>query len=354
MPAPAGYVGVDYATFGVGAALFPIVSPGTNTSLQDADPALYYALDFWANMIRVHVGARLIAEAQALNLPMWTNSAGAWDSVVQQVPYDVGPFLTQDQVQFPILAAYRTGTRTEKLTAGYYHDTGYFSVAYVLPPINAGQSERMLPLLRAVESVLRNRTDQAWDPNYTPPGGSGPLPRPFAAGFAYVEEIGFGAPQCPNSSYGRMPGTGNLWFPTLLMHGYIIERDNDPPLTWSGRQVFAGGDIEVDLADGGGTGDGTDVPNLINVSTQQAPTITSLSVTTGTHLGGTSVTITGTLFLTGPNVLFGNVAATGIVWNSATSITCTTPAMSGSGTLPVSVINRDGQVGTLTAAFTFT
>jgi hypothetical protein len=350
----------EWGSFQVSATQFPIATNTGNSPLQDADPALFYALDFWAAMISVYVGPRLLAEATALGLtggPNWQLQSGSQTVVVAQYPYDVGPYLPEAQFTFPLLAAWRTKSSSTKLTAGYFVDNNRFSVAYILPPITAAQAERLVPFLGAIAKTLRNRTDQAWDPNYTPPGGSGPQPGPFSQSFAYIDEIGFDGENA--WEHGAMPGAGNLFFPTLLMHGWILERDNPVPDSFSGRQPFSGVDIEVDLADGGAAADGTTLPNLIDASTQQAPTITSLSVTTGSHLGGTSVTLTGTLFLPSPLVLFGNVAATSIVWNSVTSIACVTPALSGPGVLGVTVINQpstgeDAQQGTLSNAFTFT
>lgn len=62
-----------------------------------------------------------------------------------------------------------------------------------------------------------------------------------------------------------------------------------------------------------------------------APTIdgSGISPVSGPETGGTSVTITGTNFVAGStSVTFGGVAATGVVVNSATSLTCVTPANS--------------------------
>ena len=55
-------------------------------------------------------------------------------------------------------------------------------------------------------------------------------------------------------------------------------------------------------------------------------------------------------------VTFGGVAATDVVVNSTTSITCTTPAHEAYPTALVSieVTNDDGLSGSLAAAFTFT
>ena len=328
-----------FGTFSVGGAVFPLVSPGTNTALQDADPTLYYALDFWAAMLRQHMGARLLSVVSSLGLS-WTNSTGAPDIVRQQYPYDVGPHLPELQGQMPLLACWRGAATYNKHTAGYYDDDCKISVAYIFPPLHASQAEQLIPFLRAAEAIIRNRTVQAWDPSYAPPGGS--IGDQFdSADFANVEEIGF-----LDGAHGSMPASGNLVFPMLIMHGFVIERD----MAVDGQfPAFSGGDITVDLI----ADDLTTFPDLIEASTQQAPTITSLDVTGGPIAGGTSVTITGTLFLTGPMVLVGNTPASSIVWNSATSITFVTPAVSGPGTMGVVVINRDSQSATLPNAFTF-
>jgi len=57
-----------------------------------------------------------------------------------------------------------------------------------------------------------------------------------------------------------------------------------------------------------------------------APTVTSVSPNSGSTLGGTAVTITGTNFAAGATVTFGATAATSVVVVSSTSITTTTPA----------------------------
>jgi hypothetical protein len=333
----------EYGSFQVGAVQYPLITTSGNTPLQDADSALFFALDFWAAMLNVYLGARMLAEAGPLGFA-WKNSAGTPSVVVQQYPYDVGPYLQDNQVQFPLLAAWRTTEKYKQKTASYFDDDCKISVAWMLPPLTAGQAERLLPFLRAGKDVLRNRTDQGWDPNYTPPGGSGPTPGPFNTAFAYVEEIGF-----TDGSHGVMPGAGNLVFPTLLMHGFIIERDNDVPDSFSGRPKFAGGDITANLT----ASDLTTVPSLVQAATQQAPTITGLSLVGGPIAGGSSVTISGTLFLPNPQVLFGNTPASSVVWNSAVSITCMTTAVSGPGTVDVVVTNRDGQSVTDPQAFTF-
>jgi IPT/TIG domain len=83
-----------------------------------------------------------------------------------------------------------------------------------------------------------------------------------------------------------------------------------------------------------------------------APTVTAISPTSGTTSGGTSVTITGTGFLSGATVSLGGSSATNITVVSSTSITATTPAHT-AGTVDVVVTNTDSQSGTLSNGYTY-
>jgi hypothetical protein len=88
-----------------------------------------------------------------------------------------------------------------------------------------------------------------------------------------------------------------------------------------------------------------------------APTIASISPTSGPSAGGTAVTITGSGFQSGATVQFGGVAGTAVTVNSPGSITATTPAHA-TGNLPslavdVVVSNPDSQTATLASAFTY-
>jgi hypothetical protein len=83
-----------------------------------------------------------------------------------------------------------------------------------------------------------------------------------------------------------------------------------------------------------------------------APTITAISPNSGPTGGGTSVTITGTYFVSGIMVTIGGTAATNVTFVSATSITATTPPGT-PGVKDIVVTNPDTQTGTLTSGFTF-
>lgn len=343
-----------YTQFRVGAVAQPLPNPGSNALLFDADPALAYYLDFWTYVLNTYPGPRLIAAAAAcVPSPVAITSA-----VAQAYPYDPTPYLRENQFKFPLLAAYRKRGMTGRETAGWNHDRGYFELVYALPPLDAAQAEQLVPILNAVAQALRYKTVQSFDPGYTPPGGSvGQAIATPTGGFSGCEGAGFGDPYRDPADfveYGTLEGSGNLFFPTLRMQGYFLERD----FYVSDGNTLTGADVTIDLV----APDGTAIDPFAQVSTQPAPTVASLSVTSGSHTGGTAVTITGTGFIKGsgakpqgPTVLFGGALATNVAWVSSTSITCTTPAVSGAGAYPlgVTVVNPDGQSGSLPSAFTF-
>jgi IPT/TIG domain len=82
------------------------------------------------------------------------------------------------------------------------------------------------------------------------------------------------------------------------------------------------------------------------------PTIASLSVATGTSLGGTQLTITGTKFSTGTSVSFGGTPAASAAAVNATTISAITPGHA-AGAVDVKVTLPDGQSFTQPSAFTF-
>ena len=92
---------------------------------------------------------------------------------------------------------------------------------------------------------------------------------------------------------------------------------------------------------------------LLNGTGNPAPTVSSISPSSGTANGGTPVTITGTGFSAGATVKLGGTAATGVTVISSTSITATTAAHS-AGTVDVVVTNSDSQSGTLSGGYTYT
>ena len=83
-----------------------------------------------------------------------------------------------------------------------------------------------------------------------------------------------------------------------------------------------------------------------------SPTVTSVTPSNGTTLGGNTVTITGTGFAAVPTVTFGGTAATNVSFTSSTSITAVAPAHA-AGAVAVVVRNPDTQQGTLNNGYTY-
>jgi len=88
------------------------------------------------------------------------------------------------------------------------------------------------------------------------------------------------------------------------------------------------------------------------ISPNPAPTVTSITPTSGTTAGGTPISITGTGFLTGATVSLGGTAATGVIVVNSTTITATTAAHT-AGAVNVDVTNTDGHSGTLPNGYTY-
>jgi formylglycine-generating enzyme required for sulfatase activity len=82
-----------------------------------------------------------------------------------------------------------------------------------------------------------------------------------------------------------------------------------------------------------------------------APTVSSVSPTSGSTLGGTAITITGTNLTGASSVTVGGVAATSVVVVSSTSITAVTPA--GTAGAKTIAVTTAGGTASLTNGFTY-
>ncbi len=85
----------------------------------------------------------------------------------------------------------------------------------------------------------------------------------------------------------------------------------------------------------------------------QGATVTSISPSTGPSSGATAVTITGTNFLTGASVSFGQSTASTIKVVNSTTITAVAPPHV-AGAVGITVSNKAGDAGTLPVAYTYT
>jgi hypothetical protein len=89
-----------------------------------------------------------------------------------------------------------------------------------------------------------------------------------------------------------------------------------------------------------------------SISNRPAPTITAVSPSAGQLGGGTTITLTGTGFVTGLTITVAGTTCSSPNQLSATQATCVTPAKS-AGTYDVVVTNLDTQAATMASAYTY-
>ena len=153
-----------------------------------------------------------------------------------------------------------------------------------------------------------------------------------ASTFENCRKFGFIVP----TAWSATSITGTLQFHSqdfpaqTTAYVYVFDTTNTPNTT--GKSIVIGGSVAGD----------------------PAPTITSVNISTGSYLGGTVSTATGTGFTATPTVLVGTVSATSVVLNSATSIRFTIPAaQAGQTGLDLKITNPDAQFAVLTATMSY-
>jgi hypothetical protein len=335
----------DYQSFIHGGVQYPLPTGGTGIGgpgaslLRDADSSSFYMLEFFKSVLETHLRGRFMAEVASSGADQIASIVG------ETFPFNPEPFLVEHQFTWPLLAAYRKGSKFTYIGSRKL-SVDHFEVAYVLPPMQAGEAERLLPILKSVVNVLDSCTERGFDPSYTPSAPMG------TAGDSAWVRAGVARAEVTSVSYGGYAPTDKLFFPAVLITLELEER-NEAALSDFG--LLDGADVAVDIKD---SVQQTTVLDVADFATWPAPTLTSLSPTTGTKAGGTTVTLTGTNFRVGtlPKVTFGGIAATSVNVVSATSITCKSPAHDAFDTFAADVVvtNIDGQSATLAASYTFT
>ncbi|THF63630.1 hypothetical protein E6C76_13630 [Pseudothauera nasutitermitis] len=165
-----------------------------------------------------------------------------------------------------------------------------------------------------------------------------------ASSFLASDQIAFtvtGAPSSAMSYFTLMDGNYDTYV-HLIPGGYAA---GSASTVVSGAQLTSLG-LEIDAISSGEF-----AVSVYCVSATPAPTVTSLSPTSGPTAGGTSVTITGANFTGATGVTFGGTAGTGLVVTNATTITVATPAHA-AGAVNVAVTTPGG-TATLPNGYTY-
>lgn len=190
---------------------FPLPSATTTALLEQADPAVYLALDYCAFAIRTYIGERLVAEAARADC-----KADISDAVKSKFPYAPGKYLMQEHMPLPALFLFRHTSKNDYKTLSRSHSDSTLELNWVLPALSAAQAERIMPVQHAVEFVLAHMIERGQDDAYTPPGGSLGEPVWLRAGIERIDITDF--------TYGAFAGVGDLYLPALTMTLLVKER----------------------------------------------------------------------------------------------------------------------------------
>lgn len=202
-----------------------------------------------------------------------------------------------------------------------------------------------------ISAVVPSHVAGSVDVVVTTPGGTATL----ASGFTYTAPLPFVFSTSPatGSTLGgttvtiggtSLIGATSVTFGGVPATSYIV---NSPTQITAVTGPRAAGTVNVTVVTAGGSG--TLSSGFTYVVT--APTVSAVSPSTGSTLGGTSVTITGTNLTGATAVDFGGTAATSFTIDSATQITAVAPA-GAAGAVDVTVTSPSG-TGSLPSAFTY-
>jgi hypothetical protein len=132
--------------------------------LRDADPARFYALDFFIWSLNFMVGQRLAQEAKKAGVPLEQAVSGV--SLVDPEPFFAS---SATEFRFPLLALYRQRSKADYTTMVYAHRTGIWELRYTLPAMNYDQAQKLEPILVAIEAALDAAVENGFHPQYAPP-----------------------------------------------------------------------------------------------------------------------------------------------------------------------------------------
>ncbi len=201
-----------YSGFQVGNFVGPLTANTTNSLTQDADPAIYYTLDYFKTMLQTYLAARFDSQMTAAGLTQHVGKA-----FTTALPYDPLPFLQSSGVQPPFLALFPEVDKPQELTRSWYEVEEQWQMLWVLPPMDSAQFAQLYSILRAAGKTIQDRLENTRDPAWQ--NGT-----PFAE-LAGLQEI-----RLNEVRYGSIERLEtNLFFPALSASFTAKERRMPTP-----------------------------------------------------------------------------------------------------------------------------
>lgn len=214
--------------FKIGNVLSPLSASSTNSLLQDVDPAVFYLLDFFAKVLKQHMGARFDQCAAAVG-----RSDLIGQVVANSIPFDPSPFLQDTQYDFPLLCIFRQSSKYEHKTQSHYAIRSKLALLYILPPFSAGQFETMHLFRVAAQKVLHDRGMQGFDDNVN-------------NGASFAAAGGMQDFEMNGDNFGNFPDPkSEMYMPTLMIDLGFAERSEQDIRNFS---PLAGIDNSINVA----------------------------------------------------------------------------------------------------------
>lgn len=227
---------MSYDNFKIGAVQFPLSASLTSADVL-LDPPVSSLLDFY----RFELTHNLLPYWQAY-LPTIGLSDYASAVVAEAIPYDPELYFQENQFNLPLMALFRTNEVKAEKTVSWYFWKVTAKLRYVLPVLTAAQALSMMQFLKAIKSIINDRTEQGYDPAYV--DGSNNV-------IQVMESAGIARISVTEATYGHLVNPqSNLVFPTLDL---TIEFEEREQLPTDAFENLDGLDGTVEVAQAGNT-----------------------------------------------------------------------------------------------------
>jgi hypothetical protein len=226
---------MGYEHFKIGAIQFPL-----SASLDAADTVLDPPLTALLNYYEFELTRNLLPYWQAY-LPTIGLSDYAGAVVAEKISYDPQLYFQQNQYNLPLLALFRVNeTKAEKTVSWYFWKVNA-TLRYILPVMTASQALSMIQFLKAIKSIINDRTEQGYDPAYL--DGYGEVAQP-------IHDAGIARISVTEATYGYLNLETNMVFPILDLSIEFEEREQFAANTFDNLERLDG---YVSVAEAGNT-----------------------------------------------------------------------------------------------------
>lgn len=328
--------------FGFNSSVFPAI---TGSTLASLDPATQTILRYFSGILQINLGTDFATDAVACGFTnAHMNFVRDGYMVASAVSFPVAPTLQAQDYKFPLLSVYRLKRTFEQHSSMKVVIKSDYVINYILPPLSVFQYNTLYKYLQAVSDTLVQRTWQGYDPAYN--GGEQVWK---TANIAYATLEG--------DEYGSFLGQdGKTEFPSIRLNMSVMEESQ---FVESNYNSMTNAFIEVDHYDGynlsipvSNIADGYANPNL---------SLTTISVSSGSVLGGTMVQITGSGFEnviasggSSYNVTLNGAPVSRLIVRSNTILLVVAGPGATTGTGNVVIKDSLGNIATLSGAWTYT